>query len=324
MGEFATVDNAISASRNEIMKDQDLTQPPLSSSGRHFHAGYALPLAVLGGSDDRNFNPSVQRFAVMHVQRGGGLLKVKGVEVPVSTSHLLLFDESTRPEVIKSADLHYRMVYFHPETINGVFDFSNLRAGLGDVTISVMQDRFLLEAFLDTTYVKLVLSPAVHAQVERMIQQMADEAEVQKDWNWPCRTRSFLIELLFTIRLHLENKASLTVSPVRDASPLDLAMQLVHERFCTTFTVKELAYWCASNRTSINTYFRQKTGHSLKDYIISLRLNMAADLLRDTLLPIAEIVNRCGYNNTSHFSRIFLKKFGLPPSHYRKQEGWMS
>lgn len=42
-------------------------------------------------------------------------------------------------------------------------------------------------------------------------------------------------------------------------------------------------------------------------------------MLRDTLLPISEIMYRVGFNEANHFSRIFKKHMNVSPSDYRKK-----
>lgn len=50
-----------------------------------------------------------------------------------------------------------------------------------------------------------------------------------------------------------------------------------------------------------------------------LRLELAAELLRDTTQPIAEIAEACGFDNCCSFSRAFRAHFGMTASTYRRQ-----
>jgi transcriptional regulator len=56
-------------------------------------------------------------------------------------------------------------------------------------------------------------------------------------------------------------------------------------------------------------------------YIIDLRLNYAADLLRGMDMSVNEIARKVGYYSISHFLRSFKEKFGTTPLKYSKLPG---
>ena len=47
------------------------------------------------------------------------------------------------------------------------------------------------------------------------------------------------------------------------------------------------------------------------------RLSMATELLQNTPLSIGEISFECGFENQTHFSRVFKEKMGIPPQQFR-------
>ena len=56
------------------------------------------------------------------------------------------------------------------------------------------------------------------------------------------------------------------------------------------------------------------------EYIRNLRLERAAELLRTTQLPIAEISIRTGFATSRYFSKCFRDKYGMLPSEFRNTE----
>ncbi len=54
-------------------------------------------------------------------------------------------------------------------------------------------------------------------------------------------------------------------------------------------------------------------------YLIELRIQRAAELLRDTELSVTQICSRVGFNNLSHFTTTFHRHTGLSPSAYRRR-----
>ena len=56
------------------------------------------------------------------------------------------------------------------------------------------------------------------------------------------------------------------------------------------------------------------------NYIITLRVNRACSLLRESRLTISEIAFQCGFTDSNYFSRIFKKKTGLTLRQFRDSE----
>ena len=59
--------------------------------------------------------------------------------------------------------------------------------------------------------------------------------------------------------------------------------------------------------------------HTFKELLKRQRLMQAANLLEHTKLPITEIIERVGYDNTSYFHRKFKERHGVSPKEYRAQ-----
>ncbi len=64
--------------------------------------------------------------------------------------------------------------------------------------------------------------------------------------------------------------------------------------------------------------FKQITGQTPLQYILSVRIANAQSLLESTDYSIAEIAAQVGYENSLYFSRLFHKQTGMPPKEYRK------
>lgn len=73
---------------------------------------------------------------------------------------------------------------------------------------------------------------------------------------------------------------------------------------------------------SVNTLlrrFRLATGTSPRQYLINLRVERAAQMLRETDAPIADIAERCGFVDRYHLSRVFARFTGTSPAAYRSR-----
>lgn len=68
---------------------------------------------------------------------------------------------------------------------------------------------------------------------------------------------------------------------------------------------------------SFSRFFRLRTGKTLSDYILDIRLGFATRLLVDSQRTIAEICYDCGFNNLSNFNRLFKRKKECSPKEFR-------
>ena len=69
--------------------------------------------------------------------------------------------------------------------------------------------------------------------------------------------------------------------------------------------------------THLSRSVRSALGSTPTEFIAELRLARAAALLAATSAQIAEIALECGFENLSHFYRLFRRRYGAPPRAFR-------
>lgn len=90
----------------------------------------------------------------------------------------------------------------------------------------------------------------------------------------------------------------------------------IEENFRTA-TLTEAAELLGYDIYHLSRQIRQKTGRTFLDIVQEKRMLQAAFLLNNTALPVGEVSLAVGYENTSHFHRLFKARFGCPPRQYR-------
>jgi AraC family transcriptional regulator, carnitine catabolism transcriptional activator len=82
---------------------------------------------------------------------------------------------------------------------------------------------------------------------------------------------------------------------------------------------RELAKLAGLSLRQLERLFSADLGQTIGESYLRLRLEKAAELLRNTGMTITAVSVACGFQNGSHFSRAFKARFGRPPSAQRRQ-----
>lgn len=70
---------------------------------------------------------------------------------------------------------------------------------------------------------------------------------------------------------------------------------------------------------ALSKLVKAETGSTFKELLQQKRLSRAAKLIRETDLPVADIIPAVGYDNTSFFYRVFRNEYGVTPREYRER-----
>ncbi len=83
------------------------------------------------------------------------------------------------------------------------------------------------------------------------------------------------------------------------------------------FGVRELASLLNLSSSQTLRKVNAATGKSVNQYIRELRLEKAANLLKETDNNVSEIAYQVGFNSASYFNKAFSKYFGVTPGEYK-------
>ena len=83
-------------------------------------------------------------------------------------------------------------------------------------------------------------------------------------------------------------------------------------------TIEELTHLYPINPTTLKEVFKDVYGTSIAAHLKKHRMEKAAQLLRETDLPVAEVARQVGYESQSKFTAQFKRAYGLPPTEYRR------
>lgn len=99
---------------------------------------------------------------------------------------------------------------------------------------------------------------------------------------------------------------------------LERALAFIKENYQSDISREGLAAQVDLSPNYFSALFAEYTGKKLNDYIIDLRIEKAAELLKATEDKIIDIAYASGFENLRTFNRSFKKKMGITPQEYRK------
>lgn len=94
--------------------------------------------------------------------------------------------------------------------------------------------------------------------------------------------------------------------------------EYINNHYKEEIRLEDLAGIVGMTPVALSRFFKLRSGKTVSDYIIDIRLGYAARLLVDTTNTIAEICYDCGFNNLSNFNRIFKKRKDCSPKEFRE------
>ncbi len=291
------------------------------TEGITFYQGYRIPLTLTCLDENTAEIANNERYVVMFIKNGSGMLESGNGRLQYKAPCFVLLNYD-----IKTAVLAQNMtnsgfiIHYHPNVINSRFSFSNIEDGGSFSSISDSQDMFFLDPFLELQHrkIKIISIDAEHlSYINRRCSDFYNILNSRNTDSWPCCSRSHLIELLFFIR----TLSSMKKSPETDELPNDLReIQLyLHSNYRENININRVVQKFATNKTTLNTRFRQFFKMSFKQYLIDFRLDISKSLLRSTGLNVQEICYRTGFRDIANFYRNFKNRNDLSPGEYRKK-----
>lgn len=277
-----------------------------------------LPLKI---EENADHSEDCNMLKIAFLEAGRGVLSIDGRAVAASAPVIICLNGIEGFKVISSEGLKTRILYFSPAVVNSAFNIENISGDANGLSETAELDLYYFRPFLRSKG-----QPAVIIKPEPMtavrIKAVLDALEIQMsnfgDSFWPCRNRSYLIELLFIIQHSYSGQEAADKNSKADNSNISEVILFLNLNYNSKITIDELSRQFNTNRNSLNENFKKATGQTVFEYLIKVRIDAACRLLRDTSLPVKEITERVGFSDLSYWGRAFKNQTGLTPSDYRK------
>ena len=103
----------------------------------------------------------------------------------------------------------------------------------------------------------------------------------------------------------------------------DIAMQMkdfLNTRLHVSFKIEELCKAFSHSESQTIRIFKKAFGVTPYAYVLTKKISLAKQMLKDTNLPVKEIAKQLSFADEYYFSNVFKAKTGVSPSAFRKAE----
>ncbi|WP_438446083.1 helix-turn-helix domain-containing protein [Gorillibacterium sp. sgz5001074] len=250
--------------------------------------------------DTNHYHPAYEIYYLFSGERN---YFIKDSAYPVHPGDLVIIDSAA---VHKTSDMgvpnHERIVfYFEPSYFEAY----------------APEERELLLSPFSKGIPVLRLNLQERLQVEELLRSLLVELQEQPP-GYSLHVRHMTGELLlFTARQARREEEA----PLYEPSPVQKKMtdivRHINAHYAEPLDLDSLSKQFYISKSHLSRVFKEITGFSFTEYVTTTRVKEAERLLRETETSITRISELTGFENFSHFGKIFKKLTGRSPRSYR-------
>ncbi len=131
-------------------------------------------------------------------------------------------------------------------------------------------------------------------------------------------TRDNVMQYLLHFVQHTSSLLAGLRSQKKQARDAYIMMDHINSHVSENVRVSDLAKLVFRSAGGAANAFRAVYGCSIKDYILRVKLETAARLLREGEHQVSDIADMLAFCDAQHFSRMFRMRYGMSPTRFRK------
>lgn len=161
--------------------------------------------------------------------------------------------------------------------------------------------------------------PKVEPEQYRMILSLADRAkeEMRSPNAFRNAAAEHMLSCILCMLLSMENVHKPQKS--NDKSYISLVLDYISNNYTNDISLEDAADALSLSKCYLSTLMSDNIGKGFREILNVYRLRHVTTELLSTEKTITDICYGAGYQNFSHFSRVFRQHFGMTPAQYRKQ-----
>ncbi len=243
------------------------------------------------------------KYEIYYLRSGERYYFIKDCVFHINKGHLVLIREG---ELHKTTDAetpdHERsLIYFRTPFV----------AAAGNST------EILLES-LNRSYYVIQLSLKEQQTVENIFSEMFQEADEQQTGFEVCLQGLLMRLLVYILRYIEETDENAFVSDSPKHEKVSEIVKYINGHYLEELYIPGIAELFYISPYYLSRIFKETTGFTMLEYINTLRVKAAQQLLTDEKIKVIDVAEKTGFGSVSQFNRIFRQVSGFSPLSYRR------
>ena len=117
----------------------------------------------------------------------------------------------------------------------------------------------------------------------------------------------------------LSSSSFARVKPNNESRRVAKVKDYISSHYIEEIRLEQMSAMVSMSPTAFSRFFKLRTGKTLAEYIVDIRLGHASRKLIDTNEPVSQICFSCGFNTLTNFNRLFKKRKGCSPTEFREK-----
>jgi AraC-like DNA-binding protein len=269
--------------------------------------------------------PGPPKVLLHFVLKGQGtIMGPDSTEQPISACGMVVVPPGALHTLVPSGPIHYEKRITKPPTdqpicqlVAGPCKHPNFVLACGIIHVTYGQSLGLFSHLKDILTADMAGIPQVAGAFQGILAEQSHPGPGSK-----ALTASLMNECLVHFFRHLANKGPLPWLSALQDDRLGKALDRILEDLSVSHTVESLADAAGMSRSAFSESFAAAFGSPPMTFLSHIRMQRAANLLREPSLSVEEVACRVGFSSRSHFSSSFKEFHGMPPALFREKSSF--
>jgi len=275
--------------------------------------------ALIGSLNKSNTNDVYQRiktvdcrlfYIVSSSAAGRNRMTVEKVRYPLYPGCVIMFPAGT--EYIWEID----EVKYYAINFDYTFDHCGIKKTFHPIHSALFSEDQIIERpnFEDEALLNSPIVTQSTPAISELIRQLTMEYCMSGE-----HTDQLLSALMKAILLNVVRRRHTRENCTKRASMLQIqsVVEYINCNYDQSITGESIAELFHFHVRYLNRVFKEHTGSTIHDFIMSRRLSAAMEILRSQNIPIGEVASKCGFSSIHHFCKTFRKFTDMSPTEYR-------
>lgn len=241
-------------------------------------------------------------YEIVLVEKGSGIHITEKERYPIFHGDIFLIKPGFAHTYEEIKQLRIINIIFIPETINfPLYDLKNL-PGYKD----------FFESSLDSKHNLNLNAEQLNTANEIILEMRYEQQNRQIGYEYFMH-----LDLMRLSGLICRSYFKPSVFSDKGVTKLVNVLRFIEHRYKEKIQMDELSAIAGMSPSSLLRVFHDEVGETPINYLLNLRLEKAAKMLRETQASISQISYAVGFNDSNYFSKMFRRKHSCSPREYK-------